>query len=696
MIKTTSETFQTIESAAHTGAFGDNQLVIPTDAQTIAGNYKLGRVNIHGMTIAIEQPRHSYRTGIDKKTGKRWTSRLAAHYGYFSGTKGADGDPIDCFLGFYHQSEYAYVINQYVKGQWDEHKVMLFFPDESSAKLAYQQSYDKGWNGLHSVTKASISQLKWWLKYGNHKKPLLPNHLPYEGLETMTQRVTWDSAQNPYDMTLDKLLYEIRRADSGENLIFDSVTMADILEEAESVLIFDALITPYAKLQRKMEVLKTVMERTGGTINPEAVQISEPFKSGGVLQVAVIFELSDGQTVSIFFHNPDVDPKKILPSDELISWKWLLNKKDITVVVAPEKGLDLNVKVVAERIIKIAEKNSPAFIKANGKRAEKLAVIEAIKDEIPVLEKELADVQHELEVAKVENESANLRSTPEHRREFGVQQALSMLGWKELNSFWSIVLPDSTGYETRYATELEDGEWITDCPEGEVSRLNDGGSYVEMADAINSSVRLFVGNKDKAVVEPIVDLDPIIDWTKAENLDTTESIRALGVAEINEIGGENVYVLKDGKPYYFKPVSTSGYAVGEHDFSNDNAYGGDELMPDTTIEPELTTTEIETNEQTNEQTEVTQEDETAGKEDNGTTGIEGDQTKNDDSVNQGSINTLQAIVDGTHDDMDLTELLDMIDKAATALIDAGLGEENDSLIGESATKWAKLDELKNG
>ncbi|MCK9394261.1 MAG: hypothetical protein M0Q44_01555 [Methylobacter sp.] len=149
-------------------------------------------------------------------------------------------------------------------------------------------------------------------------------------------------------------------------------------------------------------MLKIIMERTGGTIKPEALQISDPFKSGGVLQVAAVFELSDGQTVSIFFHNPDVDPKKIMPTDELISWKWLLNKKDVTIVVAPEKGVDLNVKQVAERIIRLAEKNSVAFQRANASRAAKMQGIEDIKTEITGLEAELKAVQHELEVAKVE------------------------------------------------------------------------------------------------------------------------------------------------------------------------------------------------------------------------------------------------------------------------------------------------------
>lgn len=32
----------------------------------------------------------------------------------------------------------------------------------------------------------------------------------------MNQQVIWDNAANPKGMTLDKLLYEIKRADSGE------------------------------------------------------------------------------------------------------------------------------------------------------------------------------------------------------------------------------------------------------------------------------------------------------------------------------------------------------------------------------------------------------------------------------------------------------------------------------------------------
>jgi hypothetical protein len=259
----------------------------------------------------------------------------------------------------------------------------------------------------------------------------------------MNQSITWDSAAQPRNISIDQILYQCRRADGNNPLLLDSVSMADILEEADEILVFDALVSTQAKLEGKMNALKNVMERTGGDIKPVAMQISDPFKQNGVAQVAAVFELSDGQTVSIFFHNPDVSPAKIGPGDELISWKWLLNKRDVTILVAPERGKDLNVREVAARIMKLAAKNSTAFQRANAKRAENMAAIEAIKSEIIVLEKELAEAQHELEVAKQAYQDRSLNpSTQEQeaydkllqaaqQRFIAVKQALAAMNWNQ-------------------------------------------------------------------------------------------------------------------------------------------------------------------------------------------------------------------------------------------------------------------------
>jgi hypothetical protein len=168
----------------------------------------------------------------------------------------------------------------------------------------------------------------------------------------------------------------------------------------------DALIVPYNKLKRRMDIVQTIMERTAGEVKPVAMQITPPFKQRGTVNVAVIFELSDGQTITIFFHNPDTTPQRLAPTDELISWKWLLNKKDVTIVVAPERGKDLNVREVARRILRLAAKNSAAFQRANARRAERLQEVQKLKDEISGLEKALFSAEFTIATLELELEEA--------------------------------------------------------------------------------------------------------------------------------------------------------------------------------------------------------------------------------------------------------------------------------------------------
>ncbi|NYT68806.1 hypothetical protein [Pusillimonas noertemannii] len=527
--------FLTIESASNEGAFGVNRLPEPTDAQKKPGNYKMGRFTLYGLPIVIEQPRNSYRTGVSD-AGKRWVSRMAAHYGYVGGTKGADGDAVDVFVGYYPQSEMVYVINQYWDGRFDEHKVMLAFPDEEAARNAYLGSYDKGWKGLKSLIPCSISQFKWWLKNSDLSRPLSADQLPFEGLEDMNRKLQWDDNAAPLGVTLDRVLYDVRRNDAG-GLLLDSVTVAEIMDDADSVMTLDALVVPFQRLERQMNIIRSVMERAGQTVKPSALQITEPFKQRGTANVAAVFELSDGQTVSVFFHNPDVTPTRIAPTDELVSWKWMLNKKDITIVVAPERGNDLNVREVARRIMKLAEKNSAAFARANARRADRMQSIEGLKTEIAQLETELTQAQRELEVAKIAAESRPVRS--------------ARVVWEEsvleaIESGWSMSRSDAQG-AIEVNPDAVDAEWVKQSSPQDAARAVMGA-------------------------DPEPAAAPAIDWSKASEIDTQEKLQALGVARIDEVGAENVYVEKDGVPYFFKPGNASRYAVGEHDFSNDQTF----------------------------------------------------------------------------------------------------------------------------
>jgi hypothetical protein len=222
------------------------------------------------------------------------------------------------------------------------------------------------------------------------------------------KRTYWHADATPIETTLDKVLYDIRRDDGTDGLIFDAVSLRDLEEAMDARLTLDAMLSPYNKLESKMSVLEQVMNRAGTAVKVTARQLSEPFTQNGTANVVALFELSDGQTVSIYFHNPDTTPKKILPTDEMISWKWLLNKKDITIVVAPEKGKDLNVRQVATRIMKLAETNSKGFQRANTKRAERMAEIDGLRTEISQLEGALKGKLSQIEALKVEVEDAKI------------------------------------------------------------------------------------------------------------------------------------------------------------------------------------------------------------------------------------------------------------------------------------------------
>lgn len=396
-----------IDQAAHASAFGFGKQR-PSDATCNAGNYKVGRVQWQGLTLCIEQPQGSVREKCSKTTGRKWRNVMGAHYGYLQGTKGADGDAVDCFIGAQVDSGTVYVINQGFQGRFDEHKAMLCFGSEEAARAAYMASYELGWEGLQSIVPMTLDQFRWWLKYASLDRPADPQHLPYNPKESPAMKPTaWNGEALPIGGNLDQLIYDIRRDDGTDGLLLDSASMADILSDPdnESVLSLDALVTPFVKLEQRMGLLRAAMDRvTNVAVKTQAMQVSDPFKQRGTAQVAVVYELSDGQTISVYMHNPDADPSKINPDDELISWKWMLNKKDVTIVVAPELGKDLNVREVARRMMRLADKNSAAFQRANGKRAERLQAIETLKGEVQGLEAELSAAQKDLELAKLELE----------------------------------------------------------------------------------------------------------------------------------------------------------------------------------------------------------------------------------------------------------------------------------------------------
>lgn len=140
----------------------------PTPAQAAAGNYALGRCELHGIPISIENPRNSVRKGVDPD-GTPWESDMIWDYGYFTGTKAVDGDAIDVFIGPNHKSELVFAVDQLAGKKFDETKFLMGFDSRKDAIKGYLDHYPKGWK-LGEVSSCTIEQLKTWLKDGAHKR----------------------------------------------------------------------------------------------------------------------------------------------------------------------------------------------------------------------------------------------------------------------------------------------------------------------------------------------------------------------------------------------------------------------------------------------------------------------------------------------------------------------------------------------
>ena len=147
----------------------------PTEAQIKSGEYDKAKMSVHGMDITIENPKGSTRSGVDED-GKKWSSTMKSHYGYFDGTHDRIAEDIDVFVGDNTASTMIYVVDQInpSTGRFDESKVMLGYNSHEEAKNAYLENYDKDWKGFGNITPVHVDEFKKWLYDGGRQ--LLPFH----------------------------------------------------------------------------------------------------------------------------------------------------------------------------------------------------------------------------------------------------------------------------------------------------------------------------------------------------------------------------------------------------------------------------------------------------------------------------------------------------------------------------------------
>jgi hypothetical protein len=108
--------------------------------------------------------------------------------------KGNDGDMVDVFIGPHPESDLVFIVDQIDPNtnQFDEHKVLIGWENEQTARAGYLANYDIDWKGFGGITAMGWDEFTEWLKTGTgdpaveEKPPIMPSVVDFHPPDPMT------------------------------------------------------------------------------------------------------------------------------------------------------------------------------------------------------------------------------------------------------------------------------------------------------------------------------------------------------------------------------------------------------------------------------------------------------------------------------------------------------------------------------
>lgn len=232
---------------------------------------------------------------------------------------------------------------------------------------------------------------------------------PVNGI-TIYDRADYD-VQHLSAASIDGLM-----SDDEEALLLEPTTLEDIehtylgehLADSTETAMFEAVSTTKTRLANTMRAFVRVLNRglngTGivagthdagtdetGVSVAGGAQIGNVRKVAGVPVMVAKIPCTDGQSVSLIFHSPTAEGAKLVGSDALVAFKFLLNKRDVTHVVAPIGGRDMSLDQTAQSLSNLIERNSAKFQKQQETHSKLKASADSAEDEANKLEQQAAD-----------------------------------------------------------------------------------------------------------------------------------------------------------------------------------------------------------------------------------------------------------------------------------------------------------------
>ncbi|MDE1486462.1 hypothetical protein KKI90_09365 [Xenorhabdus bovienii] len=173
--------------------------------------------------------------------------------------------------------------------------------------------------------------------------------------------------------------------DSGADLMLENVSLDEVEHSylghecvSSDTAMFESITTTRMRLSQTMRAFirklnqglsgTGILSGTNDTGNTDSgmpsiggAEIGRVRRVGNIPVMVAKIPLSDGQSVSIIFHSPTSDNGRIQNDDVLTAFRFLLNKRDVSHVVAPINGRDISLPQVCQSLSNLIERNSSKF-----------------------------------------------------------------------------------------------------------------------------------------------------------------------------------------------------------------------------------------------------------------------------------------------------------------------------------------------
>lgn len=222
--------------------------------------------------------------------------------------------------------------------------------------------------------------------------------------EILSNRMVLDLQSHIPGAVLAQAVYDVLMTGSSADMMLESATIDDIdhtylgNECLVQGAMFEAISTERMRLAQTMRAFVKALNRglngtniSAGTDDAGADTTGQKTVGGAVIGkvrrvasipvMSALIPLSDGQSVSLVFHSPTADNGKISNQDTLVAFQFLINKRDVTHIVAPIGGRDVSLQQVTQALSNLIEKNSGKFTKQKDAQTKLRAEVETTQAE---------------------------------------------------------------------------------------------------------------------------------------------------------------------------------------------------------------------------------------------------------------------------------------------------------------------------